>query len=1508
VCHPDTGSTLFHLMLCRLVTPWGISLPGRRALPSLLCAFALLSCTSALGQGAKVTALSEPITEKDSDHPREREQWFMRGRTVLGQSAAALRYKAHQQKIKMRAKRAAIMKAQSAVTPLASSSAGWTPLGPAPLSSDASGVGTQDYGFVSGRATSVAVDPADQTGNTVFIGGAYGGVWKSINAGPLSPNSTNVIWTSVSDNQPSLAVGAIAIQPGNTNPANSVVLVGTGEANNSADSYYGVGILRSVNGGSTWTTISSADNGAHLFLGLGFTKIAFSIANPNLVVAASAASSVGVDSGAISSSTRGLYTSTDGGQSWTLHVPVDGNGLAISPAASATAVVFNSVTKVFYAAIRYHGFYSSPDGITWTRLVNQPGGSNLTSTACPTALATTPTCPIYRGELAVVPGRNEMYVWYVDVNENDQGIWQTTNGGTSWTQINDSGITNCGNTDGGCGTQQGAYNLELAAVPNGPTGTDLYAGAINIFKCSINSNNPNCSTNAFINLTHVYGCNPIAASSHVHPDQHGVAFMLAGNPVKDLMYFANDGGVYRALDGFSGLTSGSCSPANLFDNLNQNLGSMTQFVTFSIDPTDPNTLLGGTQDNGSPATSTALTSTSWGNVLSGDGGYNAIDPSATSNWFASNPDVPPGQLNIQECSSGVACHTQSFTPLVTSSNVGGDDGSFYFPYILDPQSTTALLVGTCRVWRGPRLGGTYSLLSNNFDTGSSASCTGAEVNLVRALAAGGPPDANGSKVIYATTEGPGPLQGTPPVPGGHVFVTTSASTTLLSDVTNHGPGNTSINPSQYVVSSVAIDPSDATGNTAYVTIMGFRVSHVWKTTNAGASWTDLTGTGLPEAPVNAVVVDPTTSTVYVGTDVGVFSSSTATGNWTEVGPAPGLGTSGFLPNVPVTALRMFHSGGTRLLRASTYGRGVWQFNLAPYGITISNSPQTIFPGQSATFDGTLTSFNNYNSVVTLSCTNGATPPPATCNLNPQQATPTAAGASFMVTASDSTAKDYLFNIHGLGADGSVNDASVVLHVVDFSIAPPNPSSIDVVPGFQSQPVQIQVAGVGAFNGTVSLSCTAGLPAGASCTFDNPSPTVTPSAPVNVNLTINTPNSTPLGTATVTISASTAGAPAAKTQQLTMNVKSSGFSLVISNPALAALDGQTATYNGTITPLSGYSSKINVACAGGTRPSTCTPSQTSVTPNGTAPLSLSVNASNGVPGNFAFSIQAIGTDANTFTQNYPVSLSVTQDFTLGASPSMQTLKAGQSASYTLTVSPAGKAFNNAISFNCSGAGMPLGVSCSFSPPQVTPDANAVTSTLTITTSGPNATVIRPHATKRSPWPVVLWPTALGIVIGGLACSPKGRPKGASILSLILILVPTILLPSCGGGSGGGGGNGGGGGTISVSISPQSPTVFTTMTQQFTATVAGTSDTLVTWEVNGVSGGGLGTGTINSSGLYTAPAAPGVDTVAAVSQADSTKVATTSVTVKALTPSGTYPITVTASSGSLSHSVSVTLTVQ
>src|SRR5579863_6787253 len=644
----------FRSRYCRvsiMIPAWLRHLPLRIFSFLLLC-YAALSL--AQNQEAKQSAPQESRANSRADRNRRASEWFYRGRVSRGQPSAELRRRAYQSKLQLRLQHAAaLVGGQTSL-----SSGFWVPLGPVPLASDASGNGTQDYHQVAGRATAVAIDPADPTGNTVYIGGAQSGVWKSTNAASSTANS--VTWNPITDNQATLSIGALAIQPGNSDPAKSVILAATGEANNSSDSYFGLGILRSTDAGNTWSLVSTANSGTLSFSGLGGTRMAFSSASgqTNTAVAAMATSSEGLIDGAVTSATtRGLYTSLDAGQSWSYNSLIDPGGA--TDATSATSVAYNAIAAKFFASIRYHSFYSSPDGVTWTRLAAQPGGSLLGTAACPAqAISNHYACPIYRGEIAVVPGRNEMYAWYVSLSSNgapvDGGIWQSMNGGSSWTAISDVGVSNCGDVEG-CGVEQGIYNLELLAVPNGAA-TDLYAGAVNLYKCAITSLNAACAVSPFMNLTHAYGCDPIAAPAHVHPAQHALDSLIpaygsdSGNA---LLYFANDGGIYRALNGFSGLNTGSCGGTNQFDDLNQNLGSMTQFIGFSQHPTDVNTIFGGVQGNGFPGTGQATTNPSWLNVLGGDGGNTAIDLTATSNWYAANPDVPPGGLGIQLCMSGV---------------------------------------------------------------------------------------------------------------------------------------------------------------------------------------------------------------------------------------------------------------------------------------------------------------------------------------------------------------------------------------------------------------------------------------------------------------------------------------------------------------------------------------------------------------------------------------------------------------------------------------------------------------------------------------------------------------------------------------------------------------------------------------------------------------------------------------------------------------------------------------
>src|SRR2546428_10802147 len=148
--------------------------------------FALvICCFPALGQGTKIRPESG-IVETDRDQPRQREQWFMHGRLIPGESAAALRYQAHAQKMQLRAEQAARM--NTAIAAATATAIGiWTPLGPAPLASDATGFGQQDYGWVSGRATAVGGGSAGANGNNGFLCGGHRGGLESTHHRPPCP-------------------------------------------------------------------------------------------------------------------------------------------------------------------------------------------------------------------------------------------------------------------------------------------------------------------------------------------------------------------------------------------------------------------------------------------------------------------------------------------------------------------------------------------------------------------------------------------------------------------------------------------------------------------------------------------------------------------------------------------------------------------------------------------------------------------------------------------------------------------------------------------------------------------------------------------------------------------------------------------------------------------------------------------------------------------------------------------------------------------------------------------------------------------------------------------------------------------------------------------------------------------------------------------------------------------------------------------------------------------------
>ena len=849
-----------------------------------------------------------------------------------------------------RAQRAAMVRAQDEPA-----STTWQAVGPMQVS-------TAAWGLVTGRVTSLAADPSDPTGNTLYVGTTGGGVWKSTTADspqagisfqPLTDNLSAFSSAALT----SLSIGAVTVQPGGT----GVVLAGTGDPNDATDSWYGAGILRSTDGGATWTLITTAGSSSggtgrtFSFLGNAIAEFAWSTTNPNEVVAAVSQSAYGAllgVTGNSSNSYQGLYYSEDAGATWNLATMEDGTTVfegpnnAVVGSNPVTAVVWNPIRQSFYAAVRYHGYYASSDGITWTRLTNQPG-VNLTTALCPANanLPASPACPIFRGALAVQPATGDLFALTVDENNLDQGLWQDVCSLTSGacasptvefgTEIADQAL------DSSSGTiAAGDYNLWLAAAPS-QQDTLLFAGTTDIWKCSL------ANSCVWRNTTNTQTC----AAAQVAPGQHAVESTFGAS---GLMYFGNDGGLWRTTDAVNQqATVCSADDANHFQNENGALGSLAEVESFSEDPNNPDTWLAALGALGTAAPEG--NAQTWNQVLDGESNVVGIDPQNTRNWYATSEFG----VGINQCTDGTSCDVAGFgTVAIGEVQVEDDVQTIPAAWLLDPLNTANLILGTCRVWRGAADGagwGEDSLLSGILDGDQTTSfCNGnAEIRSLAAGAATGGESGGDAEEMYAGMAGV--LDGGGLVPG-HVFsaltnsgsqaATTPWTDDYASPVTNDEVEQ--FDPGEYDISSIYTDPHDPTGKTVYVTVQGYSTALleeplVYESTDAGAHWTDITS-NLPSSPANSIVVDPNDANiVYVATDTGVYITqdvSTCATTQTTGAACWNVYGSG-LPSAPAVALMVYFGNGAQALRVATYGRGIWQVDLATAGVTATSA--SVYP-------------------------------------------------------------------------------------------------------------------------------------------------------------------------------------------------------------------------------------------------------------------------------------------------------------------------------------------------------------------------------------------------------------------------------------------------------------------------------------------------------------------------------------------------------------------------------------
>ncbi|MGP8081784.1 MAG: choice-of-anchor D domain-containing protein [Terracidiphilus sp.] len=419
----------------------------------------------------------------------------------------------------------------------------------------------------------------------------------------------------------------------------------------------------------------------------------------------------------------------------------------------------------------------------------------------------------------------------------------------------------------------------------------------------------------------------------------------------------------------------SASDVTHFQNLNGSLGSLAEVVSISQAGSTPYTMMAGLGANGTAGVkSSSGTTTDWPEILGGEGGPMAIDPVNSNNWYVNNG----AGVSIYLCSQTAPCTPAAFgaSPVVTDADVGGDGLNMTSPapFLVDPLDNSKLLIGTCRVWRGPAGGEGWSsvdAISPIFDNhASSGPCSGNA--LIRSMAAMALP---WGEVVYVGMYGLANGDSTLP---GHVlsaaYNSTAGAWTAWTDLTALNPVTNDtgmMNRYGFDISSIFIDPHDSTGETVYVTVAGIptlteNVQAVYRSTDGGAHFTTLIA-NLPSAPANSLVVDPqSASTVYVATDAGVYvtrqisSCTTVTsGCWAPLGSG--------LPEAPVIALSAAPAtASVQDLVAATYGRGIWMTPLMGAGGTGSGPATDTLSATSLSFPSTVAGQLSAAQSVTLS--------------------------------------------------------------------------------------------------------------------------------------------------------------------------------------------------------------------------------------------------------------------------------------------------------------------------------------------------------------------------------------------------------------------------------------------------------------------------------------------------------------------------------------------------------------
>ncbi|HEX9545982.1 MAG TPA: hypothetical protein VF942_01525, partial [Acidimicrobiales bacterium] len=371
---------------------------------------------------------------------------------------------------------------------------------------------------------------------------------------------------------------------------------------------------------------------------------------------------------------------------------------------------------------------------------------------------------------------------------------------------------------------------------------------------------------------------------------------------------------------------------------------------------------GGTQDNGTLRKS--VNSQTWFDASSGDGGQVMVDQTNNSTCALPKACFVYGTyfgVSLYRFTDGGGTFSNQF--ILTGINTR-DRSDFYIPVALNQLSTNQLLTATFRLYRtnnakAPSAGDVlFKAISPDLTSGcKGAAPNGARACVISAIGIGGGTGAyTGSEdgLVYFS---PDALSSDTPTWTRLGFSGNSGSSS--GQAANGFVSNAKL--PQRPVAWIAVDRSN--DRVAYVAFNGYNAAtphqpgHVFKTTDAGASWDDVSG-NLPDNPVNSITIDPSyPNTLYAATDVGPFVTYNGGETWFALG-------SGF-PTVAIDQIDL--NTYDRIIVAGTHGRGAYrlQDNSAPVpALVISKADSCIPVGPGSSLDYTITVRNIGNAAAT----------------------------------------------------------------------------------------------------------------------------------------------------------------------------------------------------------------------------------------------------------------------------------------------------------------------------------------------------------------------------------------------------------------------------------------------------------------------------------------------------------------------------------------------------------------